>query len=106
MQNCVIFCAGEFQGLAEPVSGLCIAADGGLAHLQTLGISPDVDVDKVQAMVDQQDERIAALKQKERTLDQRIRKLKMAQEEVNGRDTSRVREEMEYNHRGEYDQLY
>jgi thiamine pyrophosphokinase len=42
MQNCVIFCAGEFHGLIEPVAGLCIAADGGLAHLRTLGLDPDV----------------------------------------------------------------
>jgi thiamine pyrophosphokinase len=42
MRNCVIFCAGEFHGLSEPVSGLCIAADGGLHHCQTLGIVPDV----------------------------------------------------------------
>lgn len=42
MGNCVIFCAGEFDGLAEPVSGVCIAADGGLKHLQKLGKNPDV----------------------------------------------------------------
>lgn len=42
MQNCVIFCAGEFQDLVEPLSGLCIAADGGLEHLQKLGKTPDV----------------------------------------------------------------
>ena len=42
MRNCVIFCAGEFQGLAEPVSGLCIAADGGLRHLEALNVTPDV----------------------------------------------------------------
>ena len=42
MQNCVIFCAGEFHNLAEPLSGLCIAADGGLEHLQRLGKRPDV----------------------------------------------------------------
>ena len=42
MRNCVIFCAGEFHDLAEPLSGLCIAADGGLVHLQRLGVSPDV----------------------------------------------------------------
>ena len=42
MQNCVIFCAGEFHDLVEPVSGLCIAADGGLQHVQALGVTPDV----------------------------------------------------------------
>ena len=42
MGNCVIFCAGEFHGLAEPVSGLCIAADGGLGHLEALAVTPDV----------------------------------------------------------------
>jgi len=42
MCNCVIFCAGEFQGLAEPISGVCIAADGGLRHLEALGVTPDV----------------------------------------------------------------
>ena len=43
MKNCVIFCAGEFHGLAEPVGdAVCIAADGGLAHLEALEITPDV----------------------------------------------------------------
>ena len=42
MSNCVIFCAGEFDGLPEPMTGVCIAADGGLKHLETLGKSPDV----------------------------------------------------------------
>ena len=42
MRNCVIFCAGDFHDLAEPLSGLCIAADGGLVHLQRLGVAPDV----------------------------------------------------------------
>ena len=44
MKTCVIFCAGEFGGLAEPVTGdmVCIAADGGLRHLQALGLEPDV----------------------------------------------------------------
>lgn len=42
MRNCVIFCAGEFHGLTEPVSGVCIAADGGLRHLEQLGLTPDV----------------------------------------------------------------
>ena len=42
MRNCVIFCAGEFHGLAEPVDGTVIAADGGLRHLQALGRTADV----------------------------------------------------------------
>ena len=42
MKTCVIFCAGEFHGLAEPVQGLCIAADGGLQHTRALGLEPDV----------------------------------------------------------------
>ena len=42
MKTCVIFCAGAFHGLAEPVQGLCIAADGGLQHTQALGLDPDV----------------------------------------------------------------
>ncbi len=43
MASCVIFCAGGFSGLLEPVGkGDCLlAADGGLAHLQTLGLQPD-----------------------------------------------------------------
>ena len=42
MRNCVIFCAGEFHGLLEPISGLSIAADGGLQHLEALKHIPDV----------------------------------------------------------------
>ena len=42
MRNCVIFCAGEFHGLIEPVDGTVIAADGGLQHLQPLGLAADV----------------------------------------------------------------
>ena len=44
MDTCVIFCAGGFDTLAEPISkeDLVIAADGGLAHLEGLGIQPDV----------------------------------------------------------------
>ena len=42
MKKCVIFCAGEFAGLAAPVAGTVIAADGGLRHTQALGIVPDV----------------------------------------------------------------
>ncbi len=41
MKKCTIFCAAGFDGLAAPVTeDLIIAADGGLAHLQTLGITP------------------------------------------------------------------
>ena len=42
MRNCVIFCAGAFHGLAEPVEGTVIAADGGLRHLGQLGLTADV----------------------------------------------------------------
>ena len=44
MAKCVVFCAAEFDSLAQPLEkeDLIIAADGGLRHLQTLGISPDV----------------------------------------------------------------
>ncbi len=43
MQTCVIFCAGGFEKLARIVdaSDFILAADGGLAHLQKLGISPN-----------------------------------------------------------------
>ena len=44
MDTCVIVCAGGFFGLAEqPDRGdLVIAADGGLQHLEALGIAPQV----------------------------------------------------------------
>ena len=42
MRNCVIFCAGEFHGLIEPVLDVCIAADGGLRHLEAMGHAPEV----------------------------------------------------------------
>ena len=44
MPSCIIFCAGNFTGLAEPVQSddLLIAADGGLAHLEKLGLAPHV----------------------------------------------------------------
>ena len=44
MKPCIIFCAAGFDGLLAPIpdNALTIAADGGLRHTQTLGISPDV----------------------------------------------------------------
>lgn len=44
MAKCIVFCAGGFSGLAEPVGedDLVIAADGGLAHVQKLGIEPQI----------------------------------------------------------------
>ena len=44
MASCVIFNAGGFTELAEPISpeDLLIAADGGLKHLQSLNISPHI----------------------------------------------------------------
>lgn len=43
MNTCVIFCAGGFERLAEPVdsSDFLLAADGGLKHLEMLGLKPD-----------------------------------------------------------------
>ena len=43
MGKCVIFCAAEFDDLIMPLAGedFLIAADGGLKHLQKLGIQPD-----------------------------------------------------------------
>lgn len=43
MKRCVIFCAAEFDSLAEPIreGDYLIAADGGLRHTQKLGIQPD-----------------------------------------------------------------
>ena len=42
MKKCVIFCAGEFDSLAEPITGadIVLAADGGLRHTEALGIRP------------------------------------------------------------------
>ena len=42
--RCVIFCAGEFGGLTEPIKDedLVIAADGGVRHADALGIRPDI----------------------------------------------------------------
>ena len=43
MGNCLIFCAAEFDTLAQPIGpeDYIIAADGGLAHLQKLGLTPN-----------------------------------------------------------------
>ena len=43
MGRCVIFCAGGFQQLALPIEqdDYVLAADGGLVHLQKLGLAPD-----------------------------------------------------------------
>ena len=42
MGKCVIFCAGGFTGLLEPLQpdDYIIAADGGYAHLEALGVAP------------------------------------------------------------------
>jgi thiamine pyrophosphokinase len=44
MKTCVIFCAGGFYGLMEKIGpeDVVIAADGGLCHMEKLGIRPDV----------------------------------------------------------------
>ena len=44
MGSCVIFCAGGFSQLAEPITGqdLVIAADGGYLHTQKLGLAPHI----------------------------------------------------------------
>lgn len=43
MKSCIIFCAGGFDKLIEPVqeTDCVLAADGGLAHVQALGLEPD-----------------------------------------------------------------
>ena len=43
MKECVIFCAAECDGLARPIGqdAFVIAADGGLRHTKTLGITPN-----------------------------------------------------------------
>lgn len=44
MKRCVIFCAGGFDRPALPIekTDLIIAADGGVDHVRTLGLTPDV----------------------------------------------------------------
>ena len=43
MPKCIIFCAGGFTSLAAPIEkqDYLIAADGGLRHLQALGLTPN-----------------------------------------------------------------
>ena len=42
MNTCIIFCAGEFDSPVQPITGeeLILAADGGLAHVHKLGLTP------------------------------------------------------------------
>lgn len=42
METCIIFCAGAFDALVEPIcaNDYIIAADGGLTHLQALELQP------------------------------------------------------------------
>ena len=44
MNKCIIFCAADFDRPVQPIdeTDLVIAADGGLAHTQALGITPGV----------------------------------------------------------------
>ena len=43
MHTCVIFCAGQFSALAQPLDSTdyLLAADGGLAHMQSLELAPN-----------------------------------------------------------------
>ena len=43
MGKCLVFCAAEFDGLLQPAEAEdhIIAADGGLRHLETIGLAPD-----------------------------------------------------------------
>ena len=43
MKTCIIFCAAEFDALAAPIENndYILAADGGLRHLEKLGLRPD-----------------------------------------------------------------
>ena len=44
MGKCLVFCAGGFAGLSEPIAAddYIIAADGGLVHTEGLGIKPNL----------------------------------------------------------------
>ena len=44
MGKCLVFCAGGFAGLLQPIAAddYIIAADGGLAHTEGLGLTPDL----------------------------------------------------------------
>lgn len=44
MGKCLVFCAGGFAGLLEPIAAddYVIAADGGLVHTESLGLTPDL----------------------------------------------------------------
>ena len=46
MGNCIIFCAAQFHGLVAPLKedDFIIAADGGLAHVEKLGIQPNAEL--------------------------------------------------------------
>lgn len=43
MKSCIIFCAGGFDGLIAPIqkTDYILAADGGLTHVQALGLTPN-----------------------------------------------------------------
>lgn len=43
MDTCIVFCAAEFDALAQSLQSgdFLLAADGGLLHLQKLGLTPD-----------------------------------------------------------------
>ncbi len=43
MGKCLVFCAAEFDGLVQPAApeDSIIAADGGLRHLEKIGLKPD-----------------------------------------------------------------
>ena len=44
MGKCLVFCAGGFNGLLEPIASddYIIAADGGLVHTDNLGLAPNL----------------------------------------------------------------
>ena len=44
MGKCLVFCAGGFNGLLEPIAAddYIIAADGGLVHTDNLGLAPNL----------------------------------------------------------------